>query len=532
MNKLVDWIKRKRKALLVLFILVSIFSISVPVRTKYFGKPLSRHHEWLSAHTLITLEIWQKNGISNYHFAPVYSYANAGDKDDYSFCSLIDKKGDAYYVSYGPFALMLPYTVFTMFGIPINQYSLIYFGLLVHFLTALFIYLIILKLGKTSFSSLYAPALAAFILYVFSPGTLWFHSNVYFSEVLMQLMLAIGLYVFLSMNQIPSITRKWLIWYGIISFLCVYTEWMGVFFVFFTSVWFFIRTIKNRVYLKPFLIGSLSGIAAVLLIYLQYSSISGSDALMTTLTEKFKVRSGRNFEGINEVFCFISDPLSWKKIETAFNENFINMVNVLAFVLPLSIIAFVYKKKIFFTPVQLLLVSTALLIVFTHHAVFFEFTCVHDFAFLKTGLFMALLIGVLLSRIEIAVKPYKWMRISFLILLFALVTEKSFVSCKRYHEINHAGKIDPVFKDVGLKVRAHTLPTEAVFSNIFISPMVNFYAKRNLRHDMNGPGAREYGRIRNMTTVFFKAVDNRCVAAIRYTPNGDSTVINFKVVQK
>ncbi|MBK9190197.1 MAG: hypothetical protein IPM77_01175 [Crocinitomicaceae bacterium] len=105
-----NFFKQNKYHLIGISAIVVLFFISVSIRQENFSVPLSRHHEWITAHTLITCEIWEKNGgPSAYHFSPVYTYPGEGNIRRKMLGGVVDDKGEVYYVSYPPFSFLFAY---------------------------------------------------------------------------------------------------------------------------------------------------------------------------------------------------------------------------------------------------------------------------------------------------------------------------------------------------------------------------------------------------------------------------------------
>ncbi len=524
-----QWINKNRSRLLIIFVLVSIFAVSIAVRYKHFGHPLNRHHEWLTAHSLIIMDLWEQKGIANCYFSPIYSYPNKGDVNDFALSALHDHKGDSYYVSYGPFAFILPYTLFSISGIPINQHSLIGFNLLVHFLTALFLYLLVLKLSNKKFSEFSVAALVVFMTYVFSAGTLWFHSNVYFSEILAQFFLASGLYVFYLLVQEKASKRKTVIWYGVICFFTVYTDWLGLLFVFFTGIYLFISVFKNKVFLKAFVIGFFTGLAALGLMIFQYSQIAGYEKLKEVSVNKFILRNGGVLTNdIVDVSASIKNPETFGLIKDYFDTNFLNVINSFAFVVPAFVLLMCWRRKYFLIKQQLYTILIAALIVLTHNFLFYNFTIVHDFSILKTAYLLILLLGLMVSRIELYSTKNRYAHIGSTALILFFFTVKAYESCIKYDAVNDLSKVVAVYKDLGEAINKFAYDDEKVYSNVFPGPHVNYYAKRNNSYDMDGSLSRSWAGWNKGRSSFFKIEAGKCVSVTHYVANGDSTLIKLK----
>src|SRR5205807_2188990 len=136
-------------------------------------------------------------------------------------------------VSYPPLAYIVPYIALKAFGVHINVLPLQIFSLLLHYLCAWFIYLLVSLLVRQK-SSRYAGlcGIVAASIYIFSPSTLWYHSNVYMSEMFVQPLFILGIYFYLKIQLSKTTPLALLVGLGIVTLLMVYTEWLGVLFAF------------------------------------------------------------------------------------------------------------------------------------------------------------------------------------------------------------------------------------------------------------------------------------------------------------
>ena len=163
---------KKYKPILVITLL---FIISVIVRLPTINRPLALHYEWGMAHILITLQIWEENGISNYNFNPVYTFNNYGDKFSSNIGRLPDENKNHYYTSYPPFAFYFPFFIFKILGIYPDLLPLKILNLILHLFTSILIYTIISKIcNKPVYGIIFYPALISAFIYIFLPVNLWY----------------------------------------------------------------------------------------------------------------------------------------------------------------------------------------------------------------------------------------------------------------------------------------------------------------------------------------------------------------------
>ncbi|HEX3046586.1 MAG TPA: hypothetical protein VHY08_17655 [Bacillota bacterium] len=302
-----------RSKLYTVVLMVILFGISILVRIPNLNQPLGNHHEWLTATVLRHQQIWYEAGAWKYKFNPIMTYPNHADKNINNQASNHeDSNGNFYYTSYPPFAYILPYLVFRLFRIYPDVLPLQLFNLFFHFICAWFIYLIIARLLKKSKNPYFmnVPAIIGFTVYLFSPAPLWFHSNVYMADMMVQTFFIIGIYLFLKISSEFEGRRMDYLGFGAINFLMVYTEWLGIFFavtVFVFSV-FWIKD-KRR---NPLLASTgFSTIIALALTIWQYAQINGLGALVASSIEKYRIRSGLNNADMG---LSITNPKTWLSI--------------------------------------------------------------------------------------------------------------------------------------------------------------------------------------------------------------------------
>jgi hypothetical protein len=92
-----NWLKNNKFDLIGIGIILFLFLISFQVRKENLAAPMGRHHEWITAHSLITAEIWEENGgPSNFGFNPVYTHQGIGSAYRRALGGVSAKNGDVY----------------------------------------------------------------------------------------------------------------------------------------------------------------------------------------------------------------------------------------------------------------------------------------------------------------------------------------------------------------------------------------------------------------------------------------------------
>lgn len=480
------YLLRNKFHLLASTLIFCLFIFTIFLRQERLESEIIPGEEWITAHVLITNQIWEQNGgPSRFNFNPVYSYGD-GSKFVKSMGGLMDEDGHYYYVSYPPFAFLFSYYGMKLLG-GHSVYNLRALNLILHFFCAFFIYRLLFKLSAKSTDHFSIAGVFCAFLYLFSSGTLWIHSVLFFSDILVQLFIILGLLLTskLILKDYQSEIRV-LSALGLVFFLASYTEWMGILLSFITGISFlvmyFIR--KKRVYLKAFTVIGLSSILALSLTVFQYSSISTFEDLLQTSAHKYQIRSGHQGAAISEGGFDISNPDSYSKIEFNFNQHFLMVTNIFGIFSFLIIPLIIWKKtrqKMTGLRLKIFVFSLLLLPVLIHLIAFFNFNAIHDFAQLKIGLLAILAIGVFLLLIEHSV-DFK-LKLVFTGLLIFIGISRGQRDYERYLNFYDLDKIN-VEKIASAKImKANSEIDQMAFSNmknlnpeyIYLSKHTPFY---------------------------------------------------------
>ena len=95
--------------------LLAAFALSVLVRVPLINRPLSAHHEYCTAFTLIALTNWWNDGFATHHGVPSGGFVR---EDERLFpAARYDRNERAvglYYFSHPPLAYDVPYALFSI----------------------------------------------------------------------------------------------------------------------------------------------------------------------------------------------------------------------------------------------------------------------------------------------------------------------------------------------------------------------------------------------------------------------------------
>jgi len=466
----------------VISILLLVFLTSVVVRYPNINRPLSKHHEFVTAIPLRVLQIWQKDGASKYNFNPVMNYPGKANKNINNNASttgnMKDNEGNFYYVSHPQFAYIFPYLVFKLFNIKATVLSLEVFHLVINFFSAAFIYLIISLLSiQKPFKKLFIPGLIGFAVYIFNPGVLWFQANTYMSDMLVHLPFILAVYTILKLlmrKRFYSI--KYLLYYAVFLFLMIYTSWLGLFFAFAVLIYSFIKLRQERVFIPLILITIGVSFFTLVLIIEQYSLINGLDVYVAQMQNRFFVRGSISGNSIIS-FLFI------KVIEvktllfnymTSYLPIFILIMAFAYLVISKAKLGFVFTKNGF----RFLWLSTLPVVLL--HIVLLNYSG-HDFVSLYGSLFLAVVIGILYDKLKRGkvMSPY---------ILNGGILATIFSSIFMYYTINKPGEYSikgdyySQSKDIGESIKQNAKPNEVVYlaGNVTLDPQLIVYAERNI----------------------------------------------------
>lgn len=456
-----------RKSFLILLL---IFAVSVLVRVPSINRPLSKHHEFVTSISLRVLQIWHEEGGAKYNYIPVMNYGGEANKAINNHASTVeygvqDDDGNYYYLSHPPLAYIIPHFVFKAINVKPNVLSLQIFHLFINFFSGILIYLLVITLKQVrARSDLDLTALIAFVIYTFSTAVLWFQCNTYMSDMFVHFFFLLGILIGLKCLNYPSST-KWKILFAVNVFLMIYTSWLGVFFALVVFIFGLTYWRKNGG-IQLAIYTSLSGVLALFLIYSQYSSINGSDALINHLTQRLNVR-GSGVGGREG--SFVSIKLREIGI-IIFNYG----SNYLAIIL-MIIVAFVLKWKKSIEKLWELksFIAFSILPVLLLHLVLLNYSA-QDFTVLYASCFLSILLAFLIERQVKMVRPFA--------LWFVLLA-----SVGMYYVINKPGDYSRTGErydksmNLGLFIKQEAKDDEVVFLiTDELDPMVVVYAERNI----------------------------------------------------
>lgn len=483
-----SFLKNQKYHLAGIGILTLAFVISVIVRKENLNAPMGRHHEWITAHSLITADIWDKNGgPSAYGFNPVYTYKGSGNAYRRMLGGVTAEDGNTYYVSYPPFAfIFLHYSSQLLGGPSVKNIRIV--SVFIHFLTALFLYLLIASLSREKDKKRISyEGIAAGIMYLFAHGNLWFHGNLYFSDMLLQPLFIASLYLTVRWyRQKYKSEKRFLVALFIVFFLATYTEWLGLLTAFFTGITFLITWLirKEKRFLKSFLIVGIASAMALGTTLVQYSSIAGWDELKTVSEKKYAERSGHSTTDTGAQFN-IHEDASFDLIGERLDNNYDKLFYFLIYISILTLILFVVyrlrkssKNPLHGIKLSGLVVLLMLLGILTHYLLFFNFNTLHDFSGMKTSSLFIVIGSIFLFLIyQFSAELNKYIKGFILTLVTVLLVIFSIESTRGYLAEYPRDIIDYDRIESAEVMSGIVEPEKAVFTNIRLDPIQDYYVR-------------------------------------------------------
>ncbi|MBU0486721.1 MAG: hypothetical protein KKA07_14245 [Bacteroidetes bacterium] len=266
---------------------VAVIAVVFIVRKPFFTNEMHSHDDCIFQ-SLVVYENWEQQGGGSFNWCPVQTWSNPGDKFHAHYARLVDQNGNNYYTSYPPLSFLFTYNMMHIFGLEISKLSLHIIGFILHIISSILLFLILLELiaGERK----YFAAFLGFCAYISSPVTQYFSHDILFPELWGQVFWIASVYYWLRVHQNSGgYLRKFLFIFLIFIGLCV--EWLSFFFAF--SLW--IHFIWNwrkaggkwvRVFIPIVLV------IALAFATLWFSSLNGVQSYLKSLSIRFVERAG------------------------------------------------------------------------------------------------------------------------------------------------------------------------------------------------------------------------------------------------
>jgi hypothetical protein len=494
------------KLLRLLSILILLFAVSVYFRSPYIENEVSPNNE-AAVKMMTVLENWKARGVSNYHFTPVLTWQKDGDKHISNYKRLEDKQGNNYYISFPPFSFLFLYGISFCLNIEPSQTFVQIVNLMLHLISAFFIYLIICSITKKHFLELPFPALIGFTVYSYTPVLLYVHTFCFFPEIMGQFFFIIGVYLYLLIKENPiSANWKKLLLFGFIIFLMIYSEWLGIFFAL-TLLGLhikkykkdpFARSLVNTVFISSFL--SLS------LIFIQYISINGLSTLAKSMSLRFLERSGFFGEHYSDMGISYNNLSSYVLLLRQFHLTMIGFGYV--FLLFIMVWAIRSKFSIKNNSVDKSIIIILLVPLMAEFVVFFNATLIHSVWWARFGIIISIGIALLANKFVLNEFPNKKKMILKSAVWLILAGSAAFsVYSFRGHAVTISMQ-NQELKYIGSILKQHSGDDEAVFVRLpdelkKYNTYLSFIAKRNIMNVNSVEDAEKFLKEKNKARGVF-----------------------------
>jgi len=456
-----------------LWILIGAFLVSVAVRAPQLNRPLSAHHEYCTAFTLIALTNWYEDGFAYHHGMPSGGFISEGERFLPPSMSRNDRATALYYFSHPPLAYDLPYILFSITRSAPNVAGLQGMNLFFHLVAALGMFFAVKEVVGAGHGR--APLYAA-VLYLFLPATLWFHSNVYMSDMFVQVPWIWHLYFAIRILKTDA-KRTASSWIGFTfsSFLVLYTSWLGVFAMVAAVVAAGWTWRQHRSTPVLWIVGSClaATLAAFSITAWRYLQVIDAEALMAHFASRFAVRG--SFAMSQGLLPLLGQILLNYRI------GFLPIIVLLVFLMMRWWRSDAPKQLP--APARSLFILLTALPVILDHAFLLQYA-EHDFAALKAAPLFCGSAAIALERMD-----RMWSR--------ALLALTCLLGVLYFYHTNplpgHDGGRYAQEKDLGTFIAANALPNELVFGvGVSTEPQVAWYARRNVLGVASAESARAY----------------------------------------
>jgi hypothetical protein len=408
-------------------------------------------------------------GLFESHFSPIQTYNNKGDKYAAFYKRVEDKNGNNYYVSFPPFSFLFPTIIFKIIHIPPSKFILQIFNLVIHFISAILVFLIILNADskrKTDFfngkNKLFLGAIIAYIFYLLSPVMLFFHTEVFSCETFSRPLWLAGILIsFKIFNQNSKIKKIDLFLISLITFLLTYSEWLGIFFGTAVLIIAFIKirefkknqfsdvfapslkgetsensppfrvrgkvnfqlsevSIKtNSYYLKLIKCILLSVLFSLALMVVQYSSINGFYDFIHSLFIRFVERSGYFGERLSSMHISIFNLQSYKLFFENYNSALFGFGYLTIALLLFLIITKKVKLNFTLSPINVLFILSVFPTLI-HSIIFFNANVIHLECFSRISVPFSIMLGISANKFFINFRN-KYIKFLLLFVILMLV---------------------------------------------------------------------------------------------------------------
>lgn len=359
--------------------------------------------------------------------------------------------------------------------------------------------------NKNSSSPLFSPSLLAASVYLFSPAMLWYSSNVYFSDIFVNQLFVISVWMCVKLQQnyrlflqndiensntLPPSIYLQLLAFGVLVGMTLLTEWIGFLLAASVGLYTFIQLFKSSKRTTKTFYGLQLGlmILAVLaglgITFSVYSSIAGSEAFLEYLEHRFLSRTGQMGDNPGMLAVWYS---YLKQLPQHFFSSYLPVLLLLMALLGLYFFQVPRQKntKVHSEYPQKSALSHFWWIILPpilgHYFLFINYAAVHEYAVIKMALPLSVWMAVLYHRI-LNTKPSwaSYFKYAFFLVFWLCIVQHYYIN--RLGDYSQTGERYDTHKRLGTVIQENAFPDEMVFvkGKADVSFLLVYYAKRNI----------------------------------------------------
>jgi hypothetical protein len=454
------WIQNRTQALGLVLLL---FIFSVFIRLPNLNRPISKHYEFNTAVIMINIISWRQGGGGDqFHYTPVMNFQHPGDKLPPNNL-FIDKNGNSVYLSFGPGWYLLSYFFYQLFQLPAEPLYLEILNLVFHLLTLFLFYYLLEKLIPSGHPRKYMMITAGCCFMIFSPGALWFLGNGYTNVSIMLPFILGSMLMLLPMLQNSSgITACRLSMLGLLIIILVYIDWYILFLSFLAGIMALLKIRQDKKYGWLFLVICLSVTVGILLIFFQFASYMGRDAvihywLSRSYERSFDLAGSTIFKRISFLFAY-------------FFTSFLPLILLL-----LTSFLQSWRKKMVpeWSTAEILFLRLLTGSLILYNSFLFNWATDHEYPILPWGI----LLSFVAARFLGAIKNQEI--VGGLLAVFLALSIAQYYWINRPGPLSRDGLAYNSFQKLGESLR-QVPPEYTICINLEQNPMVEYYAGRNI----------------------------------------------------
>lgn len=451
----------RRKAFI---IVLSLFFISILLRLPNLNRTVSKHHEFNTAVVLINIQSWREaGGGSKFNFVPLLNFQKPGDKLSLKAYYAIDSSGNLMYLSFGPAWYIIPYAIYELFHWPVLPLYLQCINLIFNLISVILLFYILILLIPAATEKKNIILIAACFLFMYSPGVLWYLGNGYINiGIMMPFVMAAILLLIPMLGSAKNISPWKLIILSLLIILLVYFDWFILALCAAACLQLLFKIKKDKKYLFLLAVVAFSAVAGISMLFLQFASYAGWQAVSEYWSHRFYNRSIMN-----------TDTSFWKMIAYVALNFITSYLSLFLAMLVAFLVAKSKKIKLPFSENELIFLKFYTATLVLYNMALFEWSYEHEFSVIPWSILFSYLAG----KIIITVFPKK--QLYFLMPIFFIATMSQYYFINRPGKISRDGTPYISYKNFGEALK-QVPPDYKIFLDIKQDPMIEYYSGRNI----------------------------------------------------